>query len=74
MGRGLPANKMIGVATLDRLRHGAYPIVLDGDSYRRLRPSPDKFTPPVKGKGRAAEGKLTYTAPLRSNGASGKRI
>ena len=29
---------MIGAATLDRLRHGAHKIVLDGESYRGLKP------------------------------------
>lgn len=29
-----PANRMLGAATVDRLRHGAYRIVLDGPSYR----------------------------------------
>ncbi len=33
-----PANRMLGAATLDRLRHGAYRIVLDGDSYRAPKP------------------------------------
>lgn len=32
MGRAFPANKMLGTATLDRLRHGAYRATLDGDS------------------------------------------
>lgn len=36
-----PANKMLGVATVDRLRHGAYRVVLDGASYRSPRPSPE---------------------------------
>lgn len=40
-GDAFPANKMLGAATLDRLRHGAYRIVLDGDSYRAPRPIPD---------------------------------
>lgn len=31
-------NQLLGAATLDRLRHGAYRLVLDGDSYRRPRP------------------------------------
>lgn len=53
-GAAFPANKMIGAATLDRLRHGAYRIVLDGDSYRSLRPAPEKSTPPAKGGDRAA--------------------
>jgi DNA replication protein DnaC len=30
-GETFAANKMIGVATLDRLCHGAYRVVLDGD-------------------------------------------
>jgi DNA replication protein DnaC len=33
-----PANRMLGAATLDRLRHGAYRIVLDGTSYRAPKP------------------------------------
>jgi DNA replication protein DnaC len=33
-GDAVPANCMLGAATLDRLRHGAYGIILDGDSYR----------------------------------------
>jgi DNA replication protein DnaC len=37
-GEAFPGNKMIGAATLDRLRHGAHKIVLDGDSYRGLKP------------------------------------
>lgn len=36
-----PANRVIGLATIDRLRHGAYRIVLDGDSYRTPR-DPEK--------------------------------
>lgn len=31
-------NRLLGAATLDRLRDGAYRIVLDGDSYRKPRP------------------------------------
>jgi len=33
-----PGNRMLGAATLDRLRHGAYRIILDGDSYREPKP------------------------------------
>ena len=36
-----PANKMLGAATLDRLRHGAYRVVLDGASYRTPRAAPE---------------------------------
>lgn len=31
-------NKLLGAATLDRLRHNAYRLILDGDSYRAPRP------------------------------------
>ena len=34
-------NKLMGAATLDRLRDGAYRIVLDGESRRKPRPLPD---------------------------------
>jgi DNA replication protein DnaC len=31
-------NRILGAATIDRLRHGAYKIVLEGKSYRSPRP------------------------------------
>ena len=31
-------NKILGAATLDRLRHGAYRVILDGKSYREPKP------------------------------------
>ncbi len=34
------ANQLLGAATLDRLRHGAYRVILDGESYRAPRPLP----------------------------------
>lgn len=34
------SNRLLGAATLDRLRHGAYRIILDGESYRAPRPLP----------------------------------
>lgn len=40
-GDAFPANKVLGAATLDRLRHGAYRVILDGDSYRTPRPLPE---------------------------------
>ncbi len=46
-GAAFPSNKMLGAATLDRLRHGAYQLILDGDTYRSMRPMSEKFTPPV---------------------------
>ena len=33
-------NRILGEATIDRLRHGAYTVVLDGKSYRSPRPMP----------------------------------
>ncbi|NCC26172.1 MAG: ATP-binding protein [Deltaproteobacteria bacterium] len=35
-------NKLLASATLDRIRHNAYQVVLDGKSYRSPRPSPKK--------------------------------
>jgi DNA replication protein DnaC len=32
--QAFPANRLIASATLDRLRHNAYCLVLDGQSYR----------------------------------------
>jgi DNA replication protein DnaC len=32
------SNRLLGAATLDRLRHGAYQLVLDGKSFRSPRP------------------------------------
>lgn len=34
-------NKLLGAATIDRLRDGAYRVILDGESHRRPRPLPD---------------------------------
>ena len=33
-------NRILGAAVIDRLRHGAYQVVLDGETYRTPRPSP----------------------------------
>ena len=38
-GEAFP-NRLLGAATLDRLRHNAHRVVLDGDSYRAPRPRP----------------------------------
>lgn len=35
-------NKLLGAATLDRLRDGAYRVVLDGESHRKPRPLPEE--------------------------------
>lgn len=34
-------NRLLGAATLDRLKHGAHLITLDGRSYREARPGPE---------------------------------
>ena len=33
-------NRLLGAATLDRLRHGAYRLTLEGESYRAPKPTP----------------------------------
>jgi len=33
-------NRLLGAATIDRLQHGAYKVILEGDSYRSPRPLP----------------------------------
>lgn len=38
-GEAFP-NRLLGAATLDRLRHGAYRVILEGESYRSPRPLP----------------------------------
>lgn len=37
-------NRILGAATLDRLRHDAYRVILDGTSYRAPRPAPKRNT------------------------------
>jgi DNA replication protein DnaC len=34
-------NKLLGAATIDRIRHGAYCVVIDGKSYRATKPLPN---------------------------------
>ena len=46
-GEAFPANKLLGAATLDRLRHGAYRLILDGASYRSPKPLPPPASSPV---------------------------
>ncbi|HSH49647.1 MAG TPA: IS21-like element helper ATPase IstB [Halomonas sp.] len=41
-------NQLLGAATLDRLRHGAYRVVLDGKSYRSPRPLESNLDPKAK--------------------------
>lgn len=44
--QAFPANRLLASATLDRLRHNAYCLTLDGASYRAPRQTPQ----PPKGK------------------------
>ena len=51
--QAFPANRLLASATLDRLRHNAYCMVLDGQSYRAPRmappaPKPRAVAAPVK--------------------------
>ena len=47
--QAFPANRLLASATLDRLRHNAYCLVLDGQSYRapKLAPTAPKRSPGV---------------------------
>ena len=45
-GDAFPTNKMLGAATPDHLRHGAYRVVLNGDSYRSPKPLPPSASNP----------------------------
>jgi len=47
-GDAFPANRLLGAATLDRLRHGAYRVVLEGDSYRSPRTAAPGQSAPAK--------------------------
>ncbi|MDN7431558.1 IS21-like element helper ATPase IstB [Burkholderia sp. AU45388] len=40
-GAAFPDNRILGAATLDRLRHGAYRLVFEGKSQRDPKPMPD---------------------------------
>lgn len=44
-GQAFP-NRLLGASTLDRLRHGAYQLVLDGESFRSPKVAADGLTPP----------------------------
>jgi DNA replication protein DnaC len=53
-GDAFPANKMLGAATLDRIRHGAYRVVLDGDSFRNPKPVGESQKNSVEKGGKSA--------------------
>lgn len=52
-GEAFP-NKLLGASTLDRIRHGAYQLVLDGKSYRAPRPAPKCAKKPVEKRAKTA--------------------
>lgn len=56
-GEAFP-NRLLGAATIDRLRHGAYKVVLEGKSYRSPRDCPEskKMTPCKNTKSTLAKG------------------
>lgn len=53
-GDAFPANKMLGAAALDRIRHGAYRVVLDGDSFRNPKPIGESQKNSVEKGGKSA--------------------
>ena len=48
-------NRLLGAATLDRLRHNAYRLVLDGASYRAPKPLPEPPHLPLANSAKTAE-------------------
>ena len=55
--QAFPANRLLASATLDRLRHNAYCLVLDGDSFRapRLPPSTARSTSKIANGAKIAQ-------------------
>ena len=49
---GAAGGRLLGAATLDRLRHGAYRLTLEGESYRSPRPIPERRNPTVATAGK----------------------
>jgi len=45
-------NRLLGAATLDRLRHAAYRLTLEGESYRQPRPQPKLANSAVAKRGK----------------------
>ena len=50
------ANRLLGAATLDRLRDGAYRVILDGESHRRPRPMPEEMEQSIRTRASAGPG------------------
>jgi len=53
-GDAFPGNKMLGAATLDRIRHGAYRVILDGPSFRDPKPLPETPKNRIEKSGKSA--------------------
>jgi DNA replication protein DnaC len=53
-GDAFPGNKMLGAATLDRIRHGAYRVILDGPSFRDPKPLPETPKSRIEKGGKSA--------------------
>ena len=53
--QAFPANRLLASATLDRLRHNAYCLVLDGESFRAPKLSPASTRPKVANGAKAAQ-------------------
>lgn len=53
-GDAFPANKVLGAATIDRLRHGAYRVILEGESFRAPRPLPGASRPVTENRPKSA--------------------
>ncbi|WP_411716488.1 ATP-binding protein [Paraburkholderia caribensis] len=55
-GDAFPDNRILGAATRDRLRHGAYRVVIEGESFRKPKPMPENSENAV-----AKSGKKTHS-------------
>jgi DNA replication protein DnaC len=53
--QAFPSNRLLASATLDRLRHNAYCLVLDGESFRAPRLAPAGVRTRVASNGRNAQ-------------------
>lgn len=49
-GEVFPTNRMLAAATIDRLRHGVYRLILKGESFRAPRALPDLPENPPKSR------------------------
>lgn len=57
--QAFPANRLLASASLDRLRHNAYCLVLDGQSYRSPKQAPGAAKPPVEQTSKSASAKAS---------------